>query len=104
MTKFSKATARPWHIKDMSTIAAEDGRVVALVFSEDGDKHRWYFECGRENEQLIVEAVNSYDRLLEIERLAEELADIAEFPMAWPIETLIEKADELKAKIKEGKP
>lgn len=45
-------TPGPWTAKYCEVRAGD--RLVALVYSEDGEKHRWYFECGRANARAIA--------------------------------------------------
>jgi len=72
----SEAMRTPWKLADEGgSITDNSGRCVALVYSEDGEKYRWYFECGRQRATLIVEAVNDHDRLKRVEKLAGELAN-----------------------------
>jgi len=109
----SEAMRTPWKLADEGgSITDNSGRCVALVYSEDGEKYRWYFECGRQRATLIVEAVNNYSRLKRVEKLAGELADdikIAAFPPGYEgdplyfnslqIDGLLAKVHELRAEI-----
>lgn len=56
-------TPGPWEYKDGAVSAGE--RTVALVYSEDGEEHRWWWECGRANARLIAAAPELLAALME---------------------------------------
>lgn len=54
-------TPAPWESCDGNVIATGEtprgspaGRLIALVYSEDGERHRWYFECGNGNSKIVA--------------------------------------------------
>lgn len=134
MSDTSKATARPWaqsmYYEVASTILDADGFGIAdvnqIAILEDYAKklkiRHWAQskKASRElsdeeteaNAALIVEAVNSYDRLRRIEKLAGELANKAEdvgnllrayvcTPQAWDNEVVTQKGFDLEQQARE---
>ncbi|MFA5376537.1 MAG: hypothetical protein WC455_12395 [Dehalococcoidia bacterium] len=62
-------TETPWESKESSVV--KDDKIIALVYSEDDDKHRWYWECGTANRDFIVHAVNQHDETIRILKIIE---------------------------------
>lgn len=111
-----EATSRPWMMKRSPFCNESDGPHDLSVYSRAESSLEFVAEVNsvlegnldspknRANAALIVEAVNNYDRLRRIERLAGELADMCANTFStdgmWP--KLAKKARELKREL-EGK-
>ena len=60
----SNHTPGPWKVEDGQVKAGD--RIVALVYSEDYEKHRWWWKCGDLNARLIAAAPDMLEALIEI--------------------------------------
>lgn len=50
-----KATKGPW-ISNEDGVSNKEYGLIALVYAEDKYRHRWYWECGTSNRDLIAES------------------------------------------------
>lgn len=95
----SKATPRPWRYAshDNMILGGNDERLVAQPRSIDvGLDER------DANGALVVEAVNNHDRLLRVERVAKELAVMADNIDICDVQAVKAKVRELQGEIGKG--